>query len=102
MRTTATAIATRTAPTTSQRIRLQPARPCCSRYVLIPLLARWACQRFLQPRFPYAFLTLGEANRSSWFAVPCQLLWVCGDRYVGQQRGRDALDGAGSPRLVLV
>src|SRR5262245_9814108 len=35
MRTTATAIATRTAPRTIQCVRLQPVRLCCSRYVLM-------------------------------------------------------------------
>src|SRR5947208_3275317 len=65
MRTTATAIATRTAPRMSQRVRLQPARPCCcSRYVLIPLITRLAPQRFCRPSFPYALLThAGDGRR---------------------------------------
>ena len=65
MRTTATAIATRTAPRTSQRVRLQPARPCCccSRYVLIPLSTRLATQTFHRCRFLTLFLhTRGERS----------------------------------------
>jgi hypothetical protein len=59
MRTTATTIATRTAPRTSQRVQLQPARPCCccSRYVLIPLLTRLATQTVHRLPFSYALLT---------------------------------------------
>jgi hypothetical protein len=67
MRTTATAIATRTAPRTSQRVRLQPARPCgCSRYVLIPLSTRLAPQRFHRPHFLMLFLhTRGGRRRAA-------------------------------------
>jgi hypothetical protein len=57
MRTTATAIATRTAPRTSQRVRLQPARPCgCSRYVLIPLYNEAGAAAISSAPFSYAFL----------------------------------------------
>jgi hypothetical protein len=67
MRTTATAIATRTAPRTSQRVRLQPARPCgCSRYVLIPLSTRLAPQRFHRAHFLMLFLhTRGGRRRAA-------------------------------------
>lgn len=85
MRTTTTAIATRTAPRTSQRVRLQPARPCgCSRYVLIPLSTRLAPQGFHRSPFSYAFLT--HERRSVSEFGPKVFSGSSFPRFAGQQR----------------
>ncbi len=63
MRTTATAIATRTAPRTSQRVRLQPARPCCSRYVLMPLTTNGATQSDSTSAYPLRLFYTGRRCR---------------------------------------